>query len=228
MIDQTMEIKSLKDELRIILQTEARVEYHPEFMEKCKIYIEYEMKNQDEYYLDLNLAILKLYQLFPSYSDPMIASCILLKALMKIPKNDFLLCKYLLTEDLILNENIETILKLNNYLGNADYVKFWELLNVKSTLIKGIHEFENTIRFFILGNIASTFKNVKRNYVLEQVNMKDNDPSFDRLIYNMGWKQEFDDIIMDSTRISLLKNKNIGEKFDIDTIKKLMPALKTV
>jgi translation initiation factor 3 subunit K len=51
--------------------------------------------------LEANIALLKLYQFYPQTIDRDVIATVLLKALMNMPTNDFLLCSYLVPEKLV-------------------------------------------------------------------------------------------------------------------------------
>lgn len=53
------------------------------------------------YDLDCNLAVLKLYQFHPELSKTDIIAKILVKALMKLPATDYLLCTYLIPDSVV-------------------------------------------------------------------------------------------------------------------------------
>lgn len=53
---------------------------------------------QGTYNLDANLTVLRLYQINPAATNSKVVANILLKALMQLPKPDFQLCVYQLSE----------------------------------------------------------------------------------------------------------------------------------
>jgi translation initiation factor 3 subunit K len=56
-----------------------------------------EQVEKGSYDLDANMALLKLYQFYPEKLQKAIVAKVLCKALMNLPRNDFLLCTCVLT-----------------------------------------------------------------------------------------------------------------------------------
>merc|ERR1712151_634851 len=77
-----------------------------------------------EYDLDANLAILKLYLLYPEETDVEVIERILLKALMAFPDTDFSLCMYQVPEKY--HKELKDIMALAQQLEMAKFSKFWK------------------------------------------------------------------------------------------------------
>ena len=58
-------------------------------------------KNISRYDLEANLALLKLYQFNPTYNNLTVVVQILLKSLTNLPHTDFVLCKCLLSQEVL-------------------------------------------------------------------------------------------------------------------------------
>lgn len=71
--------------------------YDPSILPQLEQYVTSQCTNAT-YDLDCNLATLKLYQFHPDKSNPTIIAKILVKALMNLPRTDYLLCTYLVSE----------------------------------------------------------------------------------------------------------------------------------
>ena len=65
------------------------------------------------YDLEANLALLKLYQFNPTYSNLEVVMQILLKSLTNLPHTDFVLCKCLLSQEVL--EDPQVNLTLNSF-----------------------------------------------------------------------------------------------------------------
>ncbi|CAK0907502.1 unnamed protein product [Prorocentrum cordatum] len=76
------------------------------------------------YSLDANLALLKLYLLFPDMTNKEIVEGILLKALMAFPATDFSLCMYLIPEKF--HEELKSVTELASELELAKFKSFWK------------------------------------------------------------------------------------------------------
>ena len=62
------------------------------------------------YDLEANLALLKLYQFNPTYSNLEVVMQILLKSLTNLPHTDFVLCKCLLSQEVLEDPQVNLIL----------------------------------------------------------------------------------------------------------------------
>eukprot|EP00057_Strongylocentrotus_purpuratus_P001697 XP_001200835.2 PREDICTED: eukaryotic translation initiation factor 3 subunit K [Strongylocentrotus purpuratus] len=74
--------------------------YNPENLALLENYVEIQGR-ENQYDLEANLAILKLYQLNPSHFKMPIAALIFLKAMTNLPHTDIILCKCLLDSDVV-------------------------------------------------------------------------------------------------------------------------------
>ena len=66
------------------------------------------------YDLEANLALLKLYQFNPTYSNLEVVMQILLKSLTNLPHTDFVLCKCLLSQEVLEDPQVNLILNSSN------------------------------------------------------------------------------------------------------------------
>lgn len=85
--------------MRIIIFLIMFCRYNPEHLSTLEKYVEVQCA-ENVYDLEANLAVLKLYQFHQNYNMK-ITSQILLKALTNFPHTDFILCKCLLSKDLV-------------------------------------------------------------------------------------------------------------------------------
>jgi translation initiation factor 3 subunit K len=128
------------------------------------------------YDFDANLAILKLYQFYPQTTNmevrahaaaPPRVACllpaflaltrqryrtqvvakILAKALMAIPGTDFLLCTYLISEQIKVDAAVEALYNLSGLLEQAEFKTFWETYpsSAAAPLLAAIPDFEEKI-----------------------------------------------------------------------------------
>ena len=88
----------MKSEIRSMLQGIER--YNPENIKTLEHYVDLQAREKD-YDLEANLALLKLYQFNPTYNNLSVVVQILLKALTNLPHTDFVLCKCLLSQELL-------------------------------------------------------------------------------------------------------------------------------
>ena len=74
--------------------------YNPEIIETLEQYVQFQVDN-NTYDFEPNLALMKLYQFRPSRSNVDIAVQVMLKALVVLPKPDFVLLRCILSESLV-------------------------------------------------------------------------------------------------------------------------------
>lgn len=99
------------------------------------------------YDFDANLAILKLYQFYPQTTNMEVVAKILAKALMAIPSTDFLLCTYLISEQIKVDAVVEALYNLSGLLEQAEFKAFWEAYpgSAAAPLLASIPDFEDKI-----------------------------------------------------------------------------------
>ena len=121
-------MEGMKPQIKSMLQGIER--YNPENIKTLEHYVDLQVKwnvGHNQYWLDTfniqarekaydleaNLALLKLYQFNPTYSNLEVVMQILLKSLTNLPHTDFVLCKCLLSQEVL--EDPQVILILNSY-----------------------------------------------------------------------------------------------------------------
>ena len=80
---------------------------------------------ENQYDLEANLAVLKLYQFNPNTTKKSVVVKILLKALTALPNTDFVLCKCLIDSSLLDEEPINIIVNFHNLLETCKFEQFW-------------------------------------------------------------------------------------------------------
>ena len=108
--------------------------------------MDYQIQNS-AYDFDANLAILKLYQFYPQTTNMEVVAKILAKALMAIPSTDFLLCTYLISEQIKVDAVVEALYNLSGLLEQAEFKTFWETYpsSAAAPLLAAIPDFEEKI-----------------------------------------------------------------------------------
>eukprot|EP01061_Rhynchopus_euleeides_P036046 TRINITY_DN60727_c0_g1_i1.p1 TRINITY_DN60727_c0_g1~~TRINITY_DN60727_c0_g1_i1.p1 ORF type:complete len:213 (+),score=107.19 TRINITY_DN60727_c0_g1_i1:92-730(+) len=91
---------------------------------------------QKEFYdMEANLALLKLYQFYPAESNLDVIQKLLLKALLDLPSNAFLLCSYLIPERHHERKELELIRTLHRYLEECRFKEFWASQELKDVQV---------------------------------------------------------------------------------------------
>ncbi|KNC54207.1 eukaryotic translation initiation factor 3 subunit K [Thecamonas trahens ATCC 50062] len=119
-----------------------------------------------EYNVELNLAVLKLYQFNPQLyqfnpqaTNEEIISLVLAKAMMALPAPDFQLALYLIPEA-ALTDMHRSLVDLANLLDTAKFRAFWDAFGSSPAedLLGSIAGFGDAIRGFAASVVSSTFQ----------------------------------------------------------------------
>ncbi|CTQ41195.1 Eukaryotic translation initiation factor 3 subunit K [Babesia microti strain RI] len=96
----------------------------PAFIE----HLDRQMADDNLYSLDNNIAILKLFLLYPKCNDVSVCEKILIKALTRIPQPDFDVCLFQLPLSVKRDPSISSIVNLYNLLQDCKFNDFWAAL----------------------------------------------------------------------------------------------------
>merc|ERR1711991_346718 len=92
----TMSSSAMEEAIGDLLLPQNR--YSVESLGALSDLVKMQVEDASLYSLDVNLAVLKLYQFYPDESDHGVICNILAKALMALPAPDFQLCTFLIPE----------------------------------------------------------------------------------------------------------------------------------
>eukprot|EP01059_Diplonema_ambulator_P023586 TRINITY_DN390_c0_g2_i2.p1 TRINITY_DN390_c0_g2~~TRINITY_DN390_c0_g2_i2.p1 ORF type:complete len:226 (+),score=89.97 TRINITY_DN390_c0_g2_i2:45-680(+) len=106
----------------------------------------------ETYDLDANLSLLKLYQFYPDEANADIILKLLLKALLEMPSNAFILSTYLIPERFHQKKEIIPVLELQQLLEECRFQEFWESPHLAE--IPSIPGFESAVRDYAYDILA--------------------------------------------------------------------------
>lgn len=138
--------------------------YNPEHLKVIEEYVEEQAKTND-YDLEANLAVLKLYQFNPHLLNLDVTYTILLKALTNFPHTDFVLCKCLLLPAQMADDNVREIIYLADILEQCDFTVFWSKVESNPDLFRKITGFYDSIRKFVSHVVGITFQTIEKQYL---------------------------------------------------------------
>ncbi|OAF69186.1 hypothetical protein A3Q56_03062 [Intoshia linei] len=195
---------------------------NPDNCAMLKACVDYQIK-KEKYYLDANLALLKLYQFDPclySNSEPIIN--ILLKSIMNLPKSDFLACTALVNPNNISSEAFNDICDLHSLLDQCRFTEAWMVIDKLEPEIKPIKGFQQSIINYIVYVVGITYQTIK--YSLFKSFLPDLEE--DEVIHIIEAKEwEFiDDMMFISDKSSLIKSQNIDEKIKFEDLIPVVPS----
>jgi translation initiation factor 3 subunit K len=154
--------------------------YDVEILAQLETFLE-EQLDKATYDLEANLAILKLYLLYPEQQKPTIYEGILIKALMAFPNTDFSLCMYQIPEKH--HGALKQIEKLAQCLEMAKFKAFWKAAEEQVTAAKeseggeaqGISRakgWQDAVRRFVCGVVNSTYRSIRKDQLAALLNME--------------------------------------------------------
>ena len=167
---------SLKSNLATSLNGIER--YNPNNIPKLERFVDVQV-DDNVYDLEINLTLLKLYQLNPP-GAPGGSNCtqyvckVLLKSLQNLPHSDFLLCKSLLSLEILEDPMVKTIQQMANLLEECDFKTFWEKSKTEfSKLTKAIAGFEDSMRLFVCHVVKTTYQRIPVERLSEILGLSD-------------------------------------------------------
>ena len=197
--------------------------YNPENIKTLEHYVELQAREKG-YDLEANLALLKLYQFNPTYSNLQVVAQILLKSLTNLPHTDFVLCKCLLSQEVLEDSKITNILYLADLLEMCQFKVFWEQIHNQGDLVKSVTGFEDSIRKFVCHVISITYQTIPEKVIGELLGLvQENAVTF--WMEQYGWKQSGDTgLVTVSNQEEIIKTRNITEKIDIESVASIMAS----
>jgi len=212
-------MEGMKGEIKAMLQGIER--YNPDNIKTLEHYVELQAREQG-YDLEANLALLKLYQFNPTYYRLDVVVQILMKALTSLPNTDFILCKCLLTQDILEDTNIKTILYLADLLEMCEFKTFWKEINNEGQLVNSIVGFEDSIRKFVCHVISITYQTIEEVVLQELLGLVDEN-AIKVWTDKYGWKMK-DSLVSITSQEEIIKTRNITEKIDLDSVASIMAS----
>lgn len=188
----------------------------------------------NEYDLDANLTILRLYQfrinseLEEADYDKKVIIKILLKALTALPNPDFILCKSLIHPNLFEDEidpDLKLVLYLHQLLETCNFKKFWEVLREDPGIYLEVTGFEDSIRKFICYVVKITYQTIDKVNLRELLGGLD-DTQLKFWINSNKWKEIEDGYLFISNQEELIKSKNIKEKIEFESVARIVAGYK--
>ncbi|CAL8118681.1 unnamed protein product [Orchesella dallaii] len=166
------------------------------------------------YDLEANLAVLKLYQLFPRCYNPDIVYLILAKALTNLPHNDFDLCRCLLGVEQFHDPGIQRLCYFDNLLEMCKFQTFWEEKSKEPGRIDEVSGFDDSIRIFICKMVSILFKNMKEPELTTVLGCKD-DQELQKCMQSFDWEKGSNEVVNLFNQEGPGKAKNVAEKINL-------------
>nr|ALS05123.1 eukaryotic translation initiation factor 3 subunit K [Labidocera rotunda] len=213
-------MEGMKGQIKEMLQGIER--YNPENIKTLEHYVDLQARERG-YDLEANLALLKLYQFNTTYYRMDVVVQILLKALMNLPHTDIVLCKCMLTQEILEHPNVETILYLADLLEICKFNSFWEEINKQSDLVNCVAGFEDAVRKFVCHVISITYQTIEERVLQELLGLVD-ETAIRAWTDRYGWKIDSNGLVSITNQEEIIKTRNITEKIDLDSVASIMAS----
>eukprot|EP00906_Rhabdomonas_costata_P001548 RCo002559 len=169
--------------------------------------------------LEANLALLKLYQLFPERANVEGIRKVLLKSLMYLKDNAFTLALYLIPDRFHSDAAIVTLMELSTLLECAKYSEFWEKAKNAQAILQPATNLNHAIRDFILDTIFITYRTVDVAFLLEALNLDEGE--LKTYLGHKGMKSDGGFVTFSENDFTTLKPRDAPQDIQFDQIAKI-------
>jgi len=160
--------------------------YNPEILPNLEAYVDYQIANQS-YDLDANLAIMKLYQFNPQTTNHAVMAKILAKSLMALPESDFMLCTYLIPNEVEVTDEVLSLIHMNTQLETCNFAGFWAK-KAEHAVLKAIPGFDEAVREIVLTALARSHQGLPSATICAMLNC--DSAELGKMLVARGWKTE--------------------------------------
>jgi len=214
-------LDGLKANLATSLQGIER--YNPHNIATIQHYIDVQVA-ENGYDLEANLALLKLYQFNPTELSMEYVCKVLLKSLANLPHSDFLLCKSLLSLEILEDETVKSIQSMAEMLETCSFKEFWEKSRTDiGKLTRAIAGFEDNMRKYVCHVISTTYQRIPEERLCELLGLSDEN-MMEQWIAKNGWSTNEANYVEITKQDESIKTKKITEKIDLESVAGIMAS----
>mmetsp|Transcript_36959 Transcript_36959/g.80799 ORF Transcript_36959/g.80799 Transcript_36959/m.80799 type:complete len:230 (+) Transcript_36959:58-747(+) len=177
-------------EIAALLQDENRFE--KENAAALERFVDRQLVEDGLYDLEANLALLKIYLIYPQECKVEYLQKVLVKAIMALPETHFLLCMYQIPEKYHKHEDILPICDLAQLLEFAKFRQFWAdyKANKHAYSLNIVVGFVREVRRFILSVVTITYNCINKSDLAELVDMDVGSAELTAVIKDHGWTED--------------------------------------
>lgn len=208
-----------KDEIANKLQGIER--YNPLHKDILFEYLDAQCKN-NQYDLEANSAILKLFQFNPILFSSEVVEKILLKALTNLPHPDFILCELLIDSSKLSQGAIQDIILMHQRLEMCQFKSFWSELATHEELIAGIVGFKESIRKYVCHVIGITYQNIRSSLLKDLLGLSDDETEYKAWLKRNDWKLNDSGYVTVANQEDKIKTINITEKIELEQVANIL------
>jgi len=195
--------------------------YNPLHADMLVEYLEAQCQ-KNEYDLEANQAILKLYQFNPYLFKSEVVEKILLKALTNLPHPDFILCELLIDSSHINQSNIQEIILMHKRLETCQFKAFWNGLDEQEDLFKDIAGFKDSIRTFVCHIVGITYQHISSKLLQEILGLNGDKKSYQEILEKNDWKLDDEGYVKVANQEDKIKTINITEKIELEQVANIL------
>ncbi len=197
--------------------------YNPNNIPTLEHYVDVQV-DENGYDLEANLALLKLYQFNPNMLNMDYVYKVLLKSLANLPHSDFLLCKSLLSLEILDDATVKNIQNMANMLETCSFKEFWEKSRSDfGKLTRAVAGFEDSMRKFVCHVISTTYQRIPVDRLCEFLGLTD-EKILNQWIAKNGWSTGESNFVTISNQDESIKTKKITEKIDLESVAGIMAS----
>lgn len=194
--------------------------YNPLHVGILTEYLDAQCEN-NQYDLEANSALLKLFQFNPHEFKSEIVEKILLKALTNLPHPDFILCQLLIDSSKLTIGNIQDIILMHQRLEMCQFKTFWTELESQEELYSAIVGFKESIRNFVCHVIGITYQNIRTSLLKDLLGLH-KDEEFKAWLKKKDWKLKDDGFVTVANQEDKIKTINITEKIELEQVANIL------
>ncbi|CAH8432486.1 unnamed protein product [Heterobilharzia americana] len=201
-----------KAEIKKLLQGIER--YSPEHRNALEEHILWQIHN-NEYDLEANLALLRLYQFYPIGSTQNM--------------QNFTLCKYLLNLEHLSKEPLSHVVELGYLLETCRFTEFWIKLKENPKMTASLSGFRESIYKFIMHIVSKTYQRIPKTMLMSFLDIS-SEKDFKQLIKQYGWTEITSNdnvqLILVNNHEENIKSIKIREQVNFDSITSMSGAFR--
>jgi len=213
-------MEGMKAEIKEMLKGIER--YNPDKVPTLEHYVNLQAREKG-YDLEANLALLKLYQFLPETCKIDVVAQILLLSLTNLPHTDIVLCKAMLTQEILEDQKIGIILYLSELLEMCQFKTFWTEINKHNSLTNAVSGFEDSVRKYVCHVISITYQTIEDTVLRELLGLVDEN-AIRKWTDMYGWNLRDDGVVYLASQEEIIKTRNITEKIDLDSVAGIMAS----
>ena len=171
----------------------AEKSYSPEKLGDFEALVSTQAKSQ-AYWLDANLALLRLYQFYPDRVNAANVAVVLAKGLQRLPENDFHLYMCLLDEQTCKKGVIPALMQLQRLAETCAFAEFWEQARSGDAagLLQTVIGFNESIQDFVAVTLERTCTSVDADRVQRLLGVASVAEAVEVMVRRHGWMRAAD------------------------------------